>query len=266
MTMLKDGRAYLDGDTIVPTVEGATTLTNSFEGGTDGTTITTGNSGGASGNAFDGVNFDNTGTPGVVAYSNVQKKAGSLSARIRCGSVAAITGFQWSTSRGTLTDDFVRAYFYLTNAMTFNEVIVRWFSGALADVGRIRWLASNNIDIIDNAGTQMAQSTNTMSLNQWVRLEAQHHCSTTATFITVKLFTGANVDGVTPDDTFGTANTFTGPSATSGRVDMGIPQAQGADPSSSGFLYVDDAAAGGATWWGPSTTRPSPWADVRMGG
>jgi hypothetical protein len=49
--------------------------TNSAEGGTNGTGVTTGNSGGASGTAWELVNL---GTGGAIAFSNVTPKEGSL--------------------------------------------------------------------------------------------------------------------------------------------------------------------------------------------
>ena len=57
-----------------------TTLTNSFEGGTNGTGITAANSGGASGNAFDNVLGQFGGT---VTYSSTVAAHGSLSAKVR---------------------------------------------------------------------------------------------------------------------------------------------------------------------------------------
>lgn len=232
-----------------------TLVTNNFEGGTDGTTITTANSGGASGTAFDAVNFDATGTPGVVAFSNVQKR-GTLAARFQVGSVGAITSVDWQAARGSLTDDFVRCYAYLTTAFTISQIVVRWFSGALAEVGRIQWNADGTLSVINNSGTAVATSTTTIPTGQWARIEAQHHCDTAASFITVRMFVGANLEGVTADQEFGTSATFTGPTTTSARVDFGLPQGSASQPPSSGFLYLDDLAAGGTTWLGPTIVNP----------
>lgn len=245
-----------------------TLVTNNFEGGSDGTTITTGNSGGASGTAFDGVSRDATGTPGVVAFSNVQARAGALSGRFQVGSVTAITAANWSTARGTITDDFVRAYFYLTSSFTLNMGVIKWYSAALANYGSILWggAGANKLSILNNVGASIAgPSTTVLSLNAWHRLEAHHFADTAAAQTTLRIFAGVNVNGTTPDETL-TSTTYAGPTTSTGRVDIGCAAAGGAsEPSSSGFLYADDIVAGGTDWIGPvAVTGGAPVAPIMM--
>lgn len=245
-----------------------TLVTNTFEGGSDGTTITTGNSGGTSGTAFDVVTFDATGTPGVVAFSNVQA-IGGLASRYQVGSVNALTCVGWSTARGSLTDDYVRAYFYLTNNFTLSCAVFRWLSGALANMGRVTWVgtggSANKIQLLDNASAQVGISTSVLALNTRHRIEAFFHADTATAQLTVRLFLGANVNGTTPDETI-TSTTWAGPTTTSGRVDIGCAVPGGAsEPSGGGFLYADNIAAGGTDWLGPAAvTGGAPVAPIMM--
>ena len=68
---------------------------NSFEGGSDETTITTGNSGGASGSAFDVVTI---GAGNGLVYDSAQAR-GTLSGRVDLGNnpgTACLYGWTWT--------------------------------------------------------------------------------------------------------------------------------------------------------------------------
>jgi hypothetical protein len=77
-----------------------TLLTNNFEGGSNGSTITTGNSGGASGNAWDTITI---GTSAVDVYDNSQAAHGSLSCKLSTAATSVSVYNAWTTSMGTLT-------------------------------------------------------------------------------------------------------------------------------------------------------------------
>lgn len=73
---------------------------NSFEGGTNGTNVSTSNSGGGSGDAFDVLLINNTSTPGGnsnVQYSTAAAALGSLGCRITLQ--ASITYLRWNDSQ-----------------------------------------------------------------------------------------------------------------------------------------------------------------------
>ncbi|MBO0825578.1 MAG: hypothetical protein J2P27_17260, partial [Actinobacteria bacterium] len=85
------------------------TLTNSAEGGSSGTTVTAANSGGSSGNAFDVVNIG-AGATGI--YDGARAAHGGLSYAFATGPTAALARLQWTSSMGTQSQVWYRAYVY----------------------------------------------------------------------------------------------------------------------------------------------------------
>lgn len=255
--LVREGRAYLDKDAIVPFVSGATSLTNSFEGGTDGAgatgAITALNSGGGSGNAFNGLQGPAAGA--TLAYSKAQAHSGTLSLQVAMGGTASPTSVFWSTSRGSLTDDYIRSYWYCTNLPTVNGAQIRWYSGALAFMGSLAWTATGAWAIQDNTGAPVFNSTTLVPAGEWCRIEARKHADTSAGYINLRIFKGTNLEGSTPDEEVGTALTWADSAATSARVDFGMPGSAANQPNG-GSWFLDDLAAGGADYWGPAPPQP----------
>lgn len=229
-----------------------TLVTNTFEGGSDGTTVTTGNSGGASGTAFNDVV---KAADGTVAFSNVQKR-GTLACRFQ-QVTAGDCHVAWNeTTKGALTDDYVRAYMYLTNAFTLNNDQIEWWSAAFGFMGSIRWTSTGAFTIANASASPVATSATTVGAGEWCRIEAHKHADTSAGFITCRIFKGADLEGTTPTEEFGTSSTWADPATSSTWDYFGMPTAIGSQPPSSGFLYMDDIAAGGTDWLGPTITDP----------
>lgn len=85
-----------------------TTLRNIFDGGTDGVTITTGNSGGASGDAF--TDFTDT-AGGTFVYSTAGAIHGSLCTAFSLGVTSGSMRRGWAVNAGALTTpQFYRCY------------------------------------------------------------------------------------------------------------------------------------------------------------
>lgn len=232
-----------------------TQVANTFEGGSNGTTLTAGsggNTGGTSGDYFDQVLFNNTGTPGIVQFSNaVTPHRGSLCCAFAPGSVSAATAVGWVAQRGTLADDYVRSYVYFPVAFAINEPAIQWFSTAANLMGTVRLNAARTISVLNASSGVLATSTATLSTGAWHRLEAHYSCTSgTTAEITVRLFLGANVDGSTPDETISPIS-FATVSGTSDRVYFGLPSASATDVGK--LIYYDDVIAGGTTWLGPTS-------------
>jgi hypothetical protein len=86
-------------------------LRNTFEGGTDGTTITQANSGGASGDAWSTAPIIGTGV--TLTYSSLQAAHGALSMRIVQPATPASTRVEWD-ALGALTGNvYFREYLFL---------------------------------------------------------------------------------------------------------------------------------------------------------
>lgn len=163
------------------------TLTNSFEGGSSGTTIIAGNSGGSSGTAFNTV--QNT-TMTALEFSNAQRAHGSLSAHLN-GPNTSLGRLQWTGLNTTQAG----GYFYFR----FNGSL----PGAAQDIFTLRstgagamtvGLSVGNLVQVKNAlGTTLNSGGWTVpsfSGSVWYRLNFSciPNASTTAGTITAELY------------------------------------------------------------------------------
>lgn len=174
-----------------------TTLTNSFEGGTGGTTITAGNSGAGSGNAFDAV----TGPPasGTLAFDSTEAAHGSLSCKLATGATSGQDLVRWSTSMGTQSQVWFRTYLYVTAnpAVAFRPV--GFATGGGSNCGQIFVNTTGKISFSNAAGTSVITSATTIPLNAWFRLEGFIIGSATVGQLEFKLFD--TPDSATPTET-----------------------------------------------------------------
>lgn len=217
---------------------------NSLEGGTDGTTITTGNSGGASGTAFDVVTI---GTSSTLTFDAAQASRGLLSAKyVTPAATPAATYTGWTTAIGTLTVDcYFRFYLYLTaNPSAVNRVL-NFLNGAAIGAG-LEISATGKL--ITKGIATISTSTNSVTLNQWVRIEGWYRTGTTGT-LEVKLFNSPA--SITPTETI------------SGNATAGLTQwtayrfgMPGATPEASYTMRLDEIACGdNGSYFGPAAGR-----------
>jgi hypothetical protein len=222
------------------------TKTNSFEGGTDGTAISIGNSGGASGDPFDVVTI---GTGDTVAYSAAQAEHGALSGVVTTPATAANGSIGWSAaSLGSgLVQAWFRLYLYVPALQTSgSNRVVRFVSSPTTYQGGIGYNSAGKIITQSATGATQTTSAITLPPGQWHRLEGYLIGSPTAGQIEVRIFKGANVDGFTPDEVNtspATVNT-TGPFDT---VTFGNPSSL-----ASHTLYLDDLGVSTAGYIGPA--------------
>lgn len=183
-----------------------TLLLNSFEGGTSGTTISTGNSGAASGTAFNYVNINGG---AALAYDNTHAAHGSLSARFTSSATPGAPYLQWSTALGTQTQVWFRAYLYFASNPANQHSVVDLINGGNL-CSRVNITIAGKLIATDTTGSAIFTTTNSIALNQWVRIEGYVIASATVGQVQLKLF---NVpDSVTPTETqtsAATQNTYT---------------------------------------------------------
>src|ERR1700689_2217935 len=86
---------------------------NDAEGGTSGVTVTTGNSGGTSGSAFDSVFV---GTAATLAFDNSEAAHGLLSYKVATGTTSTTSLLEWTTTAGNQRTVWFRAYCFMTAA------------------------------------------------------------------------------------------------------------------------------------------------------
>ena len=238
-------------------------FTNSFEGGTHAADITTGNSGGASGDAFHV--FQRSGGA-TIKFDNSRSAHGGLAMKISDDAVPGTSFVEWDHVGSPITNFYGRLYFNVDVAPTDGDFIVDFGLGGV-DEALIGFggAGGNHIILADSSLATKATSTSTISLDTWHRIEFHVITSTTIGQIEVKLFLGANFDGLTPDETLTTpANLNTG-TGVDGHLFLFLPFNTGALNQS---IWFDDIVTGVAAYPGPATPPQQirPDADTATGG
>lgn len=181
----------------------AVPLANTLEGGSDGTTITTGNSGGASGNAFDAVGISATHT---LTYENSPVMSQALCAVNTPGGTSGTAYVQWApASVGTIGPTvYTRCYWRNIGSFLSNSNRFQYMEGAAStshrcdlqvggtggSPGRFTW--------VNAAGTSGTLSTNTLSVDTTYRFECLWTLSTTVGQVVINCYLG---DSTTPLET-----------------------------------------------------------------
>ncbi len=230
-----------------------TQCTATFETGVNGNNISTGDAGSAT--AFDAVTLGNGTGTGIAKYSSAQAATGTLSGLLG-GTGGTGKGYViWSTAFGTVTDHYGRLYLYLTaNPAGQISIMQVGTSGGDTRGARLDINTSGKLAGFDNpAAALFTTFTNSIALNQWVRIEWHIIHSTTVGQAEIKLFNTASSTSPTETQT-GTANKNTLANATG--IQFGLGVAGAADGVG---LYMDNIVAGAAAYPGPvadSTYQP----------
>lgn len=164
-----------------------TVLVNNFEGGTTGTTITTANSGGSSGNAFDVVT--NSGTGAVDIYDTTLAAHGSVSCKVSTGTSAVQSLNRWSTSIGTVPQAWFRMYVYFTAFPAAVTRIMGYATTVGTTCGTIGIGTNGKVQFFNAGGSAVITTANTVPLNAWCRIEGLLIGSATAGQMQLKFFT-----------------------------------------------------------------------------
>jgi hypothetical protein len=188
-----------------------TLFTNSFEGGTNGTTLTAGaggNTGGTSGNFFDTVTIVASGTN---IFDNTHAAHGTLANKLATGATAGTNFDAWDTSFGSAVGQvWFRQYLYLT---ANPGASFRSWSAFSAPAGSqnagLQINTGGTLTFQDANGTAITgmTTTETIPLNQWCRIEGFVIGSATVGQVELKIFFGANPDATTPTNTYTSAAT-----------------------------------------------------------
>lgn len=239
----------------------AVPLENTFEGGSDATTITTGNSGGASGDAFDTVY-----NPAVdgwgIEFENSPILSGTMSARIIPGTSNNGCQVTWgSGSVGTVGPNiYTRMYFRFPSAVpnsTLNERVIKLNSGASqragvvifgsADTGRFSW-----VNATDSSGG--THSSMTLSADTTYRFECEFVLSATVGQVTIKCFAG---DDTSPIETLASTATLNLGGTTADNVEFGY-LAGSANSTVMPNMVIDGLGIDTAGYMGPVVSGAAP--------
>jgi hypothetical protein len=226
-------------------------LKNSFEGGSNGTTITTGNSGTAPDDAFDNVS---TGTGATTAFDNTQAAHGTLSAKIATAATSTTSYLEWSASFPNPATRWFRAYLYFTALPAAQYRVLNVLQGS-TNIGNILFTAAGALAFTRAAGTTVFTSA-AIPLNQWVRLEGFVTGDASVGQWEYKIWYTPDSPG-TPDDTQTSAATqaMTG---VPDKVRFGI----GLNIANAGPYWMDDIGLSDTGYLGPISTTPISLADT----
>jgi hypothetical protein len=238
-------------------------IENSFEGGSDETTITTGNSGGASGTAFDTV--ENNAGANTVVFDTARAARGSVSCRIQVnGSGTANVQWRGTAIPAEISPIYTRHYVYFTGAPVTNSLrhIVLADATTLSRHADYSILTSGIIRMSSNTFSS-ADMANTVPTNEWVRLETRTLISATVGEMTIRMY---NAAGSLVEEKAHTGNgsldTLSGTESGADLVGFG----QLTSNTSATTWWMDDLAVSDAGWIGPATTPQSIIFPHRMGG
>jgi hypothetical protein len=176
------------------------TISQDFEVGTPGNSVSTSDSVDGNSTQFNNVTI---GTGAVFAYSNTQAAHGSQSVTISTGATSAVAYAYYNLSvLGSPAKSWFRIYVYIPSSTWGagrNTRIGGVYNGGTQGVALLV-TSARKVQISDATTAVMGISTGTVPLDQWFRVEG--YCVTSATVGQgeVKLFT-TSLDASSPDET-----------------------------------------------------------------
>lgn len=221
---------------------------NSFEGGSNGVTLTQGsggNTGGSSGDFLDAV--DNGAGAGTVTFSTGQAAHGSVSMLTSTAGVSSLAYAGYTLS--SVTTDYMRCYIRLTALPGVVQILVRYLSGASQSL-RVNVKSGGTLEVRDAGNSVVGTTTSAVSINTWWRLEMFTTFSATVGAVQLRLYNTA--DGTSITDSLNLSGLAFTANATSVRFGVGAAAA------SVSTTYYDDVAVEGATWHGPAVRSVTP--------
>lgn len=229
-----------------------TLYTNNFDCGTDGVVITTGNSGGSCGDAFNSVSGFDSAASGIPKFSTTHSHSGGLSAYIKTlGVLGNYSSVNWTLTAWTK----LYAEVYIYNGAAFpwsksNPLVASKTTDA--DAGTAEWTVR-----IDTAGTLtllhrttvIGTTTNAINVGSWTKIQVDGDSSGVNGSGELRLWLSA--DAGSPDETISGSSGQTSNSmarVSYGQTGLIVPNSGRPD------FYIDDIKASDAAL--PSEADP----------
>jgi hypothetical protein len=165
---------------------------NTFVGGTDTVAITTGNSGGASGDAFSAIQ-------GTLCVYSVTQQLDGLAMQVAEPGTFATASCNWTTLGSLTTDLWARTYLWIPSAPATGLKIIDFRTSAAAASGFLFLETSGKVNMLNAAQTGVCIGTVNVALSQWVRIECRIRSATSSGQLEWRLFNSP--DSTTADDT-----------------------------------------------------------------
>jgi hypothetical protein len=218
-------------------------LNNTFSGGSHATTITAGNSGGASGNAFNSV----LGTPTYTSLNATGLRAPMAATLTKSSSDHLI----WTGAALSGRDAYVRIYVFLSGTPTTGDYLLAVRDASAANVA-ILYLNTGGFFSVRKTGstTDLALLGTSIPTGQWARVEAKFGVGTTSGNGSAEIRLYSSADSLTASAT-----------QTATSVDLGTTLIDGVDLSYHNGLTafdIDDVALGDGGFIGPLSLSTPP--------
>lgn len=223
-------------------------IANTFEGGTDLVAITTGNSGGQSGDPCSAV------TGGAATtFSATHVHNGGMAMQLTQPGVYAAMHATW-TGFGIAggANAFCRFYLWIPNVPAVATPCLRWITAAPATSAQLKINTTGTVQSANASTTGIVAGLGTIavSTNQWIRIECRCNASTTVGDIEWRLYND-------PDSTVLTETKVSGASQVLGADTGG---AHFGNPGTTGHIneswWYDDIAVSSIDWIGPALLPP----------
>lgn len=220
---------------------------NTAEGGTDGLTVTTGNSGGASGTAFYQV-FPSTGT---IVYSSEQAHTGTYSYKVTPGSVtSAKLAYSWWNGNNTLQMS-TSAYVYLTGLPT-TGIQFLYINNAVNTCANLG-ISGSGRPFLQDIDSTINNGVTVLPLATWLRFELTVIVGTSST-------TGTIIASIFSGDSMTSLYSFTTTSKNTGTSPLAfITIGKGSNAGDMATMYIDDFTVTDAALPVPINTAVAPW-------
>lgn len=220
---------------------------NTAEGGTNGTTVTTGNSGGASGTAFGEVVL---GT-GTVTYSTEQVHSGAYSIKIVSGSGSAARVRHTVPLAANIFRLSATAYAYLTGYPTAAKQWL-YFSNYSSNIANLGMNSAGRPILQDGTATQNT-GTSSLPLNTWLRLEVTVIVGATST-------TGTIIANIYDGDSYTNLYSYSSSARNTGTDPLSyVVLGNGSNTGDWSTMYIDDFTITDAPLPVPINTALAPW-------
>lgn len=214
---------------------------NTAEGQTNGTTLTAGNSGGGSGDAFQSIG----GASGTAIYSSAQSMHGTQSYDMSAASGnSIIPEFDF-----TATNNLATQFYFRLPVLPSATVTIKQIRNAGGNAAKIVISAANKLVVQNAAGANLAVNATTLLANTWYRVEVEVIVGTTITNGTINsgYYLGDAAEGSPVD-----ARYASGAAVNSGTTGLTKNQPGIAQTSATGTFHVffDDPG------YDPTTSTP----------
>ena len=223
-------------------------LTNNFDGGSNTTTISTGNSGGTSGHAFDQVSIGGTDT---LTFSNTTYASGSLSAKVANGTAGNTNVAIWlQNSIGSQPAIWFRLCMFWSANPGSTCQIFRLLGASGTTCGGIGINFTGTLFMVNSVLTTELTSANVIPLNQWFRVEGYVYTSQNGKgTLSFSLF--ATPEAQVPFETQTATGQSTGPAV--GNARFGFP-----GNTTSVTYYLDSIGLSNTGYLGPVSYTADP--------